>query len=259
MRDTAALLDALTGPDPGAPYLAPNPSDDWMVCLADRPAGLRIGIVTDRSDGTPSDPVIVAAVETVAVQLAGLGHRIVNYAWPDIAEAAEAAAMLWQGEIAELVEARATLLGRPPAEDEIEPLSRRSWLAARGASVLDYLAAKAAQNRVSRRVAASFAAIDVLLLPTTATLPPAIGGLNAPGGFDYDYWTEAAYGFAPFSELFNLTGQPAISLPAAMSPEGLPIGIQLVGQFGADALLLALAQSLEDEIGWQHRRPSLAI
>lgn len=259
VRDTAALLDVLAGPDPGAPYLAPDPGIFWSACLTAPLRRLRIGVTMLRPDGTPSDPEIAEAVDALAAWLAGEGHAIEPFVWPDLAEAADAAAMFWQMEIGELVEQRVRALGRPPREDEIEVLSRISWEGSRRASAFDYMAARAAQNRVSRRVAAAMAPFDLLLTPTNASLPPPIGGLVAPGGWDYDYWIREAYRFAPFTELFNLTGQPAISLPAAVSPAGLPIGVQLVGRFGDDATLLRLAQDLEDATGWPHRRPALAV
>jgi amidase len=108
-------------------------------------------------------------------------------------------------------------------------------------------------------MAAAFEPIDVLLLPVTADLPPRIGAFtDYSDTFSYEKWAAAAYGFAPFTEIFNLTGQPALSIPALLSAEHLPIGVQLVAGFGEDELLLSVAQTLEDIIRWPDWRPAVA-
>jgi amidase len=103
-------------------------------------------------------------------------------------------------------------------------------------------------------VAHAFAAIDVLLLPTTASLPPSIGTIDSrTEAFNLEQWGDAAYRFAPYTELFNVTGQPAISLPLAESGTGLPIGVQLVAPLGEDDRLLTIAAWLERERPWNAR------
>lgn len=256
IRDTAALLEAVAGPEAGAPYQTLPPVGGWMSALSPRAERLKIGVVTCRMDGTDVDPEITRAVEHAVTILGDLGHTIVPFHWPDVAEASDAAAVFWHGEIAEAIEARCQVLGREPDEQEIEPLSRYAWDATRRRSALDYIDAKAAMNRVTRRFVSAFEPIDVLLLPTTGEMAPLIGGFGrCPAGFDYAEWANAAYRFGAFTEIFNMTGQPAISIPAMLSTDNLPIGIQLVAQFGEDALLLSLAQSLENEIRWLDWRP----
>lgn len=252
VRDTALFLDVLAGSDPGAPYQAPSHEGRWRDIKEVR--HLRVGVVTAPPLGGTTAAAIVAAVEATADALAAAGHTIVPWTWPDLAGAAEAATVFWQGEIGELVEARIHTLGREPRADELELVCRRAWQETRARGVLDFLAAKAEQNRISRAVAAAFADIDALLLPATSDFPPPVGLFAT---LDYDSWCKAAYGYAPFSEIFNMTGQPAISLPVAVSDDGLPIGVQLAGRFGEDALLLSLAQTLEAECGWDQRSPPL--
>jgi Asp-tRNA(Asn)/Glu-tRNA(Gln) amidotransferase A subunit family amidase len=107
-------------------------------------------------------------------------------------------------------------------------------------------------------MAQEFAAFDLIMTPSTATLPPPRGLIdsNAPD-FDFERWAAVSYGFAPFSEVFNVTGQPAASLPMYHSDEGLPIGIQLVGRQDQDHVLLRLAADLEWVTGWASRHPPL--
>jgi amidase len=107
-------------------------------------------------------------------------------------------------------------------------------------------------------MAAAFNRIDVLLLPTTATLPVRTGQIDGrTQAFDLDRWTRDSYSYAPYTELFNVTGQPAISLPLAMSSGGLPIGVQLAAPLGEDARLLALATWFEREQPWEQRLSEL--
>jgi amidase len=254
LRDTALLLDVLSGPAPGAPYQAPPPRLSFTAALGETPRGLRIGVTARPAAGGTIAPEIAEALERTAELLTDLGHHPVPWEWPDVAGAGEAAMVFWQAEIAELVEARIQQLGRLPGPDDLETVSRRAWEETGGRGVLEYLRAKSAQNRISRAMAEAFAPIDLLLTPTTAELPPAVG---AWAGMEQEAWFEAAYRYAPFSEIFNMTGQPAISLPVAMAPEGLPIGLQLAAKFGEEGLLLAAARPLEEAIGWEKRMPPL--
>ncbi len=107
-------------------------------------------------------------------------------------------------------------------------------------------------------MADAFKRIDVLLLPTTAALPVRTGQIDGrTKDFDYDRWTRDSYSYAPYTEIFNVTGQPAISLPLAMSSAGLPIGVQLAAPMGEDARLLALAAWFEREQPWEQRLSEL--
>ena len=250
VRDTSALLALLSAPDAGAPYLSP-PLDLPTVAALPGARRYRIGVVTDKPDGGAVQPEIEAHVDGIAATLAGWGHELLPFTWPDLAEAGAAAEVFWHGEIAEAIEARIAALGREPREDELEPLSRHAWQQTRRRTALDFLAAKSSQNRISRRIAAAMFGLDVLLLPTTASTPPLLGAFAGGGEFDYEAWGRTAYDFAPFTELFNLTGQPAISLPTGLTDSVLPIGVQLVAGFGADSILLELGQRLEDHCGWR--------
>ncbi len=249
VRDCAAFLDAGAGLESGAPYDAPpGPTQCWRDALALPRRRLRIAVTVCRPDGSAIAPVIAAAVDRLAGGLTGAGHATVPFVWPDLAGADDAAAVFWQLEIARLIEDRARAMGRPPQADEIEPLSRYSWERGRATSGLDFIAARSVQNRIARAMAEAFAAIDVLLLPTTSELPPALGTFGAGSDdFDRQRWCDAAYGHCPFTEIFNLTGQPAIAIPIGLSDDGLPLGVQLAGKFGDEATLLGLAQQLADD------------
>jgi amidase len=104
----------------------------------------------------------------------------------------------------------------------------------------------------------TFREFDFLMLPSTAQFPPRIGQIDGRSpAFDLDRWNAESYGFAPYTEIFNVTGQPAVSLPLAESRAGLPIGIQFAAPLGEDARLLSLAAWLERERPWKDRLAGL--
>jgi len=249
VRDTSSLLEILSTPDAGAPYLAPALAVPQGALLNTR--RYRIGVVVAKPEGGAVQAEIAAHVAGIAATLASWGHDVVSFEWPDVAEAGAAAEVFWHAEIAEAVESRIAALGRQPGDEDLEPLSRYAWQQTRRRSALDFLAAKGVQNRISRKMAAAMSGLDVLLLPTTASTPPLLGAFAGAGEFDYAAWGRAAYEFAPFTELFNLTGQPAISLPTGLTDNVMPIGVQLTANFGQDAILLELGQRLEDHCGWR--------
>jgi amidase len=251
VRDTAAFLDTSSAWDNGAPYQAPVGPASFLASLSAQVEPMRIGLITTRPDGREAVPEIAAATKRTAETLASIGHTIVAFEWPDLDGADEAAALFWHIELAWMIETRKQIIGRDPAPDELEPVSWVALRRARSLTALDYMRARASQNQVSRAMAAKFAEMDALLLPTTATLPPLIGqhpgphGQEIDGYYDHNAWLNAGYDYCPFTEIFNLTGQPALSMPAGLSTSGLPIGIQLATRFGDEASLLGLAHQLE--------------
>ena len=145
---------------------------------------------------------------------------------------------------------------RPPDPTRLEAVSRQILTDARQLSALDLIAALDAQNRVARSVGLFFTQHDLLVTPTLAQLPAPHGTLR------YDdpehttrSWLDCLYTYAPFTAAFNISGQPAISLPLAHSHQGLPIGVQLVAPYGREDLLLRIAAQLEQAMPWKHRTP----
>ena len=125
-------------------------------------------------------------------------------------------------------------------------------------SAVDYVRSRRALTAATRDMADACKTIDVLLLPTTADFPLRTGQIDGrTAAFDLDRWNRDSYGYAPYTEIFNVTGQPAISLPLAMSSSGLPIGVQLAAPIGEDARLLALAAWFEREQPWEQRLAGL--
>ncbi len=252
VRDAAALLDAVCGPAPGDKHTAPPPAAPYAE-QARRPAPpLRVAVATTAWSGAPVGAEVADAALATARLLAELGHQVAEASprveWGVVMRAAtvEAAA----------IAAPLLLAPRTPPPAMLEAVSRRLLEQTRQMSALELMAGLHAQNRVSRSVGAFFADYDVLVTPTLAQLPAPHGTLR------YDdpehtvaSWLEASFAYAPFTVVFNICGQPAISLPLAHSASGLPIGVQLVAGYGREDLLFRLAGTLEQALPWRDRRP----
>ena len=163
----------------------------------------------------------------------------------------EAAAVEYFGGAADL-DARAEQMGRAIAAGDVEPMTLARYEHSRSASAADYVRGLRTVHAYGRQVAAMFERFDVLLTSTLGSAPIPIGALQgvAPGAGGL-----ARRAFMPNTRIFNLTGQPAMSMPLAWSEEGLPIGLQFVGRMGDEATLFRLAGQLEQARPWAGRRP----
>ena len=263
VRDSAVALDLSAGSDPGAPYAAPAfvpGSARRAVAEAQDLAPLRIALLDTTFDGEPVHPEVAEAVRDTGRLLAGLGHEVVRDAPAvDLPAMLRAALEIVACGTAMAVENRARVLGRPPREDELSPTTHGAIAVARGVSGARYLQQLASLHRLSRQVAPFWARHDVLLTPVLAQPPAPIGrwAMTNPDFVDYRIGPDGLIRYSPFAPLANATGQPAISVPAGLSGAGLPIGVQLVGRFGADVTLLALAAQIEAQRPWAGLRPPL--
>ena len=257
VRDCAAILDATAGPDVGAPYFTPRPAVSYLDSIARPPSALRIAFTTRDFDGNTVHDECRSAVEHTAMLLVGLGHTVEHRA-PEFDHAAllDAVMTIMLTGLAANVAAREQQLGRSARPEELEPITHAAIAHGRSITGMRYAAQFARINREVRRIGQFFETVDLLLTPTMAAPPPKLGVLRTDGS-DLDQFMANTFGLAPFTPTFNATGQPAISLPLHWSAEGLPVGVQLVGRFGADAQLLALAAQLEQAQPWFHRVPAL--
>lgn len=194
----------------------------------------------------------------MAAFLARAGHTLERVAFPASAQVGEPAGIIWLTAIAEEIDFYTQRLGRGPAPDELEALTRAALALGRRSTALDYARARRALSRATYDMAQAFAAFDFLMLPTTADFPPHIGEIDGrTPAFDLGRWNAQSYGYAPYTEIFNVTGQPAISLPLATGRQGLPIGIQFAAPMGGDARLVSLAAWLERERPWHEALAAL--
>lgn len=260
VRDAATLLDALQGPAPGDPYVAPAPERPYADELTTDPGKLRIGLITESvAYGVPLDPAVIAAAKEAAKLLESLGHEITE----DVPvppedgpmHPIEAFVTRWCCGKAGTLEQIAGAVGRPITEADVEPLT---WAMAERGREIDgghYLATIAFHQAMTRFIAAWHeGGGDLLLSPTLGEVTPPLGTFDDSGD-DPMRALERAQRMGVFTAPFNATGQPAISLPLAWSEEGLPVGIQLVAPYGREDLLIRIAAQLEQAQPWADRRP----
>nr|WP_237535100.1 amidase family protein [Streptomyces sp. SID3343] len=258
VRDAAHFLDAIQGPGVGDKYTAPPPLRPYVDELGAPVGPLRIAVTTRAWSGGTVDPDVARATLRVAELLAGSGGHVVEEAspafdWEDV----------FRAMVPEVVAfVAAPLLGAPRRPDpaKLEAVTRRLLHEAGELGPFDLLSAFAAQNRVSRAVGAFFTDYDLLITPTLGRPPAPHGTLN------YDdpkhtvrSWLAEIFDYGPFTALFNLTGQPAISLPLGTDPTGLPLGVQLVAPYGREDTLLRLASHLEQVLPWRDRTPPVFV
>ena len=259
VRDCAAILDATAGPDIGAPYFTARPAEPYLQAISRAPKRLRIAFTSASFSGQPVDAECRAAVEAAVRLLQSMGHDV-DQGSPEFDGAALAGAsgtLLLTG-LAAFVEAREAQLGRSAREDELEPVTRAAIAVGRKVTGLHYTSRFAVINREVRRIARFFENVDVLVTPTLAMPPVALGTLSTQT-MTLDQFQNAMTAFSPFTGAFNATGQPAISLPLHWTSGGLPVGVQLVGRFGDDTLLLQLAAQLELAAPWFGRTAPLQV
>lgn len=254
VRDSAALLDATSGPDLGDPYWAPPPARPFLQEVGADPGRLRIAYTT-RAQDTQVHPDCVRAVEEAAKLCAELGHEVEE---GDLSLDVEAITphfmTLWAAAQAWMADGMAALVGKTPSPEQFEPLTWALIEMGRGFNAAQYLIAVTALQGVSREVARRFVDYDLWLTPTVAEPPPPLGTFESPPDNPL-YGIVRAAAFVPFTPICNITGQPAMNVPLYWNEEGLPVGVQFIARFGDEATLFRLAAQLEEARPWAERRP----
>ncbi len=261
VRDCAASLDAVAGPAAGDPYVIVPPSSRYVDAVAPPPPRLRIALNTRVWSGLPLDPQVAAALERTGGLLRDLGHRV-EEASPefDYDPFLDAQMTLWAAYTAQAIDDIARQTGLDPGIETLQSTTLAMYELGRQVSAVEFIEAELRYNIVTRQVARLFETCDLLLTPTCTIVPPPVEGavLDRPGAGPRDFFDHLAP-IETFTALFNATGQPALSVPLMQSREGLPIGMQLVGRFGADDVVLSLAAELERAAPWMQRRPAIHV
>ncbi len=259
MRDTAALLDAVAGPMPGDPYGAAPPLRPYLDEIGAPCERLRIGLL-------PTSPVVpihadcTTAVETAGRLLASLGHHV-EVAHPAALEEPE----LTQAGLRVIATSQAReiamfeeVLGRTLGPEDMDSDNWAITVEGRKVSGSDYLAAIESLHAWNRRVATFWSGgFDLLVTPTIPMPPPLLGEQIPDPANPLAAWSKAG-AMVAFTVPFNVTGQPAISLPLHWNDAGLPIGVQCVAAFGREDLLIRVGSQLERELRWTERRPPVS-
>jgi amidase len=257
--DTAVALDLIHGYEPGDSFLVPPPSAPFAEAADRDPGRLRVGFALEAPNEVPVDPEVQQAVRDAVQLLDELGHDV-QEAQPEVDSEhyAENFVKVWVGGTGEELHTLSELRGEPIGDDGIEPLTRQMRDVANSMNATDYLIALDYLRRISRAVASWWNDYDILVTPTLAKPAIEIGALNPGPGEEPILQLMNSANWVPFTPVWNVTGQPAMSLPLAQSGGGLPIGVQFIGALGDEEMLLSLAAQLEQARPWADRRPKVA-
>jgi amidase len=257
VRDSAVLLDIAAHPQPGDPYWAPAPERPYAEEVGRDPGKLRIAFTTAAfAGGGAIDPECVEAVLDAARLCESLGHSVEEVGLPgDFGPAAAAAGLIVASCTAAELDAVAAERGRPVGEDEVEFVTWASAQRGRRIDASAYIRALKDAHAYGRAMAAFHARYDVLISSTLGSPAIPIGALRE-AGLDAREYGRRLFAFMPNTQVFNITGQPAMTVPLAWSKSGLPIGVQFSAPAADDALLFRLAGQLEQARPWKDRRPT---
>ena len=258
VAETAQLLDVLAGYEVGDATWAPRPAEPYGLSCRREPGRLRIAMSAENSLGMEADPECLRAMRETGELLQSLGHEV-KEASPALpgAEVLAVFTQVFGPAISLGIRFGELLAGRAAADDEIEPLSRAIQQRSLDMTSVDHLVATAQLQALARGVIAFFAEHDLLLTPALAERPLRIGELDGCGSSPMEDFTRSGR-FTPYTALFNVTGQPAISVPAGFGPDGLPTNVQLVAKPLGEDTLLQVATQLEAARPLSARRPEPA-
>ncbi|MGL4198286.1 MAG: amidase [Allorhizobium sp.] len=278
VRDSAAVLDATHGPDRGSPYLLPAPGGTYLAASERPPGRLRIAVSREPMLGKAVAPDVVAAFDDAVRLLVELGHDVVEAA-PLVERDAFSMAFLTAlaGELRADIEFTAKSFGVKIRPGDYDASSFGMGLLGQGFTAGELIAAHRYLGLAARSILGFFDDVDVLMTPVLSSLPVKIGALQ-PSAIEKtllkllghvgggrllkklgiaDQLAAQTFEFIPWTPVFNVTGQPAMSVPIGWSADGLPIGMQFAGRFAAEDTLFSLAGQLEQARPWKDRRPKL--
>ncbi len=255
VRDAAGILDVISARLPGEPYYAPPLPRPLGQEVGADPGRLRIGML-DRPGGESylDDPECRVAVAAAARLLESLGHHVDESAPAAMFEPefADHFVAIIAADTEATLQAFEMLLGRPVSDDEIEPRNAFYRQSGRALGAVRYLQSRYWIGSWARRMADWWIGHDLLLTPTLGAPPPELGWFTEAGP---KLEGSRVGSFIPYTAQFNMTGQPAVSLPLHWTPAGLPVGVQLVAAYGREDVLVQVASQLEQAAPWAGRRP----
>lgn len=258
VRDSAAILDATHGVEPGSRYGAPAPADGFLAQVGKHPGKLRVAVMLDSPSGSPIDPECRAAAEAAARLCQDLGHQV-DLAQPkwDVGAVGLATFQTMAAAIAADLVDRGKAIGVAPGPDVLEPVTLAFLGFGQTVTGMDLARANATLQGLAVSIGQFMERFDVILAPTLAAPPLPIGRINLSPDCDFQEWGQRVSTFSPFAQMANLTGQPSMSVPLGQSRGGLPIGVMFTGRYGEEALLYRLAAQLEKAAPWAGRRPAM--
>ncbi|MBT6097312.1 MAG: amidase, partial [Marinovum sp.] len=260
LRDTAVLLDSCAGPDLGAPYYAPPLKDSHVAALEAKPERLKILYLDRDFAGNPIHQECARAVAQAADALKNLGHDV--HPWEfEIGAEVQKMMRAWTKIVAAGVHlaVRSKIGASEPDSGAMDGVTLGAFEYGRSLLAADYLEAVGVIHGFGRTMADVFRHFDVLLSPTLAQPPAAVGRYKPTNQdfVDYRNGADGVFAYSPYTAVFNASGQPAISLPTYWTADDLPIGIHLAAEFGADELLLNLSSQMEQNVPWAQKQQQL--
>jgi amidase len=260
VEDCARSLDVIAGYEPGDATWAPPPDEPFVNALERDPGRLKVGVVMRPPIDAELDPICERAARDGAELLSGLGHEVTEADPPwgkDDEESLLALfTVLYAANIGLGVVYGGLVSGQAPTPESVERLTWEMFQRGLGQNSIEYLAALARLQQHARTIIGWMSDYDVVLSPALAQRPLPVGALDLDGDNVLGEFARTGV-FTPFTAVWNVTGQPAISLPLFQGEDGMPAGVQLVGPPAGEALLLSVAAQLEAERPWADRRPAL--
>jgi amidase len=262
VRDTAAMLDATHGADVGARYLLPNPPTTYLAACGKDPGRLRIAFTSMPPDGAPQMHVDCRqAVADTAKLCEELGHEVFE-AKPEVTH--EESWSIFRdvagAYLASSLRALSAVIGRKVDDASTEAGTRALLEHGARLTAADLSDAIGRVNLLSRKLGRFFESCDVWLSPTVNAPSVRLGVLNQNAeGLDASEWCKRIFDTAPYTAMFNASGQPAMSVPLCTSRDGLPVGVHFAGRFADEFRLLALAAQLERARPWIGRAPQHSV
>jgi amidase len=249
VRDSAAMLDAVCAPMPGEPYAAPPASNSYAAEVTTSPGSLCIALGTSTASGHSTAAVCAAAAQAAAKLCESLGHHVTEVAPVyDAAAASQASAAVMSAVSLAAIRRRLSELRRDLADDDLEPFTRFLYDRATSMTADQLVEALRTVELTGRAMTPFFEEYDVFITPTIAATVPPLGLLNTSRP---QSMFENAATYASYTSPFNITGQPAMSMPLASDETGLPVGVQFVAAVGREDLLFRLAGQIERSTPWQ--------
>jgi amidase len=260
VAETASLLDVMAGYEPGDATWAPPPDEPFAHTAAREPGRLRIGVTTVPAIEAEIDPVCARAAREAGELLASLGHEVREVDHPPWAgeDLMRVFTLVFGTPVGVGMWFGGQVTGREPSAELVEPLSWQIWEGVQERSPVDYLLARTQLSAASRGIVALWSDLDAVVTPALGERPVPIGEIDSCSEEPWEDFRRSGR-FTPYTALFNVTGQPAVSLPLFHGEDGLPLGVQVAGRPGGEAQLLSLAAQLEAARPWADRRPELTF
>jgi amidase len=257
VRDTAAMLDATAGPEPGDPYSAPPQAESYLKECQTDPGSLRIGLfTTNLRTGEKVHPDNAFAAEDTARQLEELGHHVgeVRLDFLDYEMFSRAFTAIWAASATALLDTLSMMTGKELRQQDFEPMTWGLYETGKQITGGEYQQSMTLLQMVGRGFGGYFQNYDILLTPTLGQPIAKVGQFHTNEA-DIEKAFAPLLDYLPFTPLFNGTGNPSISLPLHWSNAGLPVGVMFTADMGREDTLLKLAGQMEEARPWKDKRP----